>query len=343
MKPILNDLIDGSIKILTDEMIASYLNLDIANYEIHLHQNSGRNRVFIVKGMDISSKLVKQNFYSTNEVWFYKNFGNKLSFTPKSYISDSAHNIIAVDYIDNSKSLWEYSIVEPKSAIECLCAIAPDLAYLHRQSSHVEYLPDSLGHTLELYPINAGNYLTSSIAARQFIDLLNAHKPICNILTEFACEQHLNGLIHGDIKADNILLVNNSELVMIDWELSGKGPICWDLGAIIGSMILIWANGLDLTTNLVGENWVHNSKVSLNVLIENVKRFMFWYLIESDFIHNPTVTKRQLMLGIIAWLIQRTWSEANFQKQLTKQQISRLIIAENLIKTPTFIFEELDW
>ena len=55
----------------------------------------------------------------------------------------------------------------------------------------------------------------------------------------------VNGLIHGDIKVDHVLVNANDKSgeripLIVDWELSSRGDTRWDCGSLIGSIYMTW-------------------------------------------------------------------------------------------------------
>ena len=55
-------------------------------------------------------------------------------------------------------------------------------------------------------------------------------------------------VIHGDIRADNILLRAAGgaahDIRIVDWELHQLGDSAWDLAGLVAALVLFWVNGL---------------------------------------------------------------------------------------------------
>lgn len=47
----------------------------------------------------------------------------------------------------------------------------------------------------------------------------------------------LSGAIHGDMKAEHLLLDDSGHLRIVDWENAGRGPILWDRACLVQSIL----------------------------------------------------------------------------------------------------------
>jgi aminoglycoside phosphotransferase (APT) family kinase protein len=49
------------------------------------------------------------------------------------------------------------------------------------------------------------------------------------------------GLVHGDLRWDNVIADGAAAVRLVDWELAGRGDPAWDVGSVLGQLISDWA------------------------------------------------------------------------------------------------------
>ncbi len=76
------------------------------------------------------------------------------------------------------------------------------------------------------------------------------------VLRSLAEEWRPAFFIHGDFKTENILLnadpraADRPKIVVVDWELAGRGEPLWDVGSYVGSLLFGWIDGLQYDTGV---------------------------------------------------------------------------------------------
>ena len=160
------------------------------------------------------------------------------SALPRPILLDEAHQILAVEYLGHGGSEWPlhfapYPITHPPIAARLGIAMAK----WHGDTTEVSLLPSLSAGILHL-----GNDTETATADRaagsaRFMRFLAGDTVFSQLLAE---AQHLyrpRCLIHGDIRGDNWVL-QDDELKLIDWEMSGLGDPAWDIAGALAEMVL---------------------------------------------------------------------------------------------------------
>ena len=72
-----------------------------------------------------------------------------------------------------------------------------------------------------------------------------------------------SGLIHGDVRGDNVLRLTEGSLVFVDWELAGLGDRRWDLGSLLGMYLFAWLGSIRAQEEGEIEDWLKAASVPL--------------------------------------------------------------------------------
>jgi hypothetical protein len=90
----------------------------------------------------------------------------------------------------------------------------------------------------------AGGFGTAGPA---FQLLLNEFPGLMQQVQQLASHWHLDGLIHGDMKWDNILVDPSEQgagmIRVVDWELADLGDAAWDVSSIWAAYLMSWVFG----------------------------------------------------------------------------------------------------
>ncbi|GGZ01726.1 hypothetical protein GCM10010300_52190 [Streptomyces olivaceoviridis] len=85
---------------------------------------------------------------------------------------------------------------------------------------------------------------TASPADLSALHILQSSPPISEGIGNLSGEWRTDSVIHGDIRADNVLIEEPSDrspcLHLIDWELVRPGDARWDLACAVQEVLLLW-------------------------------------------------------------------------------------------------------
>ncbi|MDD4761999.1 MAG: phosphotransferase [Candidatus Pacebacteria bacterium] len=305
-----------------------------SNFELTEHNQSGRNKLYIVKEDNSQPWLLKKHLHTPFEIWFYESYPNYFQ-KPEMLMVDKKNNLIGLKYYTEGHTLFEINVQSQERCLRLLSSTAVDLAALHNLPVYKDkhnaqlFLPD-------IDPVHIEFWQSASPALKRLIYLLQNQGISSNIKTIIRNQKPIQGLIHGDLKLDNILVVNES-FIFLDWELSGIGDLSWDIASIIGSMVIIWLDNLDIDDGDDPSLWENKSGVRFELLNESVNSFITIYL---DNINSPVrqqLTIDYLVSHTIHWLIMRTWAEASQSTELNRQQLARLLFIAGFLENPSLL------
>lgn len=83
-------------------------------------------------------------------------------------------------------------------------------------------------------------------------------------------------LIHADVKDDNIFLTATGA-VLIDWETAGWGDPRWDLGCLLGGLVLGWLHGMDLEAGPDLASWIASAQTPLELIAARCRDLLIGY------------------------------------------------------------------
>lgn len=231
-----------------------------------------RNRNVQITTLNEGNYLVKQVLDKNsqnattlkNEILFYnylKSFRSDLtSMYPEIKYCDKTNIILVLTFYSNALPLWKYykkrSINDlPFNTIKKIGKI---ISMLHIAFSDTKIFCDSnltfLSKELPFaFNINKPEpKLLSYIrpGGVQFIQSIQSCDDIMTIWDAIEKKWELNSIIHGDIKLDNILVIDNDDntqnegstnIKIIDWEMVQYGDFAWDIAGVLQDFIFWWA------------------------------------------------------------------------------------------------------
>lgn len=315
------------------------------------HRQAGRNRLFVV-GSDPGTPLwiAKQTTGDrAAECWFYSEASIPLSFVPKCLAASSRDSITITEYVA-AESLQEIGSAEPGKALALHATLAPLLAELHALS-RFGTAPSAVIPVLQVDPVDAYFLASASPAAADLLARIQSRPRLTRALKQIFRRPGPTGLIHGDLKADNVLSRcppqsmrhrKRPRLTIIDWELCGRGPLGWDLGSVIGSMVTLWARNVALSDGAEPADWIAAGRVAFDSLHRAVRTFVSSYLDHAS--DRVSIAPRACVSAFAAaWMVSRMLVEAAQAYRPSATHALLLIIAEQLCVDPFELFGDLSW
>lgn len=290
------------------------------------HPRAGRNRLFLVETADGRQWLAKQSLtFPHAEAWFYREAGRHHFAAPHCLLADVENDVVVIEYLSPATPLDRIARENLAAALECLPNLANALATLHGTLAEVSEVPVSPTAFPELDPIEVQFWLDLSPGARDLVAGLQRNPKLSGALRRALEGPGTLGLIHGDLKLDNILLHAGTPC-LVDWECCGRGSIETDLGAVIGSFIMVWT-----------DHWldrIGSRGTSLDQILSACGHFLDIYAGRR----HLDLDRDHLAAGVAAWIVGRTWVESTFSRRAVPSHAIRLLIAEDLISEPNLLF-----
>jgi Ser/Thr protein kinase RdoA (MazF antagonist) len=301
---------------------------------IEIHPSSGRNRLFLVKHDTGVVWLAKQDLAgSATEGWFYEEVAERVGSVPSCILAEPENAFVVLEVERGSRTLEHLEKTDPASVIETLVALAGPLARLHTFEADRSRMPFAKIPLPELDPVNALEWASMSEGAKRVTRDVQANPVLARTIREAFDGLGPRGLIHADLKLDNILSDSDNRPVLLDWECAGLGPLAWDLGAAVGSMLLLWADRLTLDGRAdETRGWIDEEHI-----FTAARRFMSAYR-EYTFGAGPGRLLPQIVAGYAsAFIILRTWIEASLSPTAPRKTPMRLFVARAILDDPTHL------
>lgn len=260
----------------------------------------------------------------TYEIRALQNFQlSSAKHIPILYDTNEEMSTVIMQYLDNHIILRE--------------GLINQIIYPHFSNDISTYLSSNLFNTSSLN--------ISSIEKRALIDKFNTNSELCNITEDyvftFAFMEHdsndeysknnqefqnlisnmpfkqgvlalkykymtqSDALLHGDLHTGSIM-INENETFIIDPEFSFIGPFGFDIGALLGNLVMSYVSHISLGTNVKYTSWLFTT--IKEVLEKFEEKFLtLWNekensaLLTKTFIDNDSldIYKKEFMLNII--------------------------------------------
>lgn len=289
------------------------------------HPRSGRNQIFDVAGTGRS--WIAKRTTSAAESWFATTISPEMRWVPPTVAVEDPHLVIA-ERIEGSPTAHELSDDDPHAALDTLVSLAAPLAELHAWPTGDD-TPLSTAALPELDPVHIGVLVDSTEPARELLRRLHRRDALRDAMRTTYTAEGPAGLIHGDLKVDNVLCTPDTPTI-IDWELCGIGPLAWDLGSVVGSMLAMWVDSADLTASDPAA-WLAAATVPYADVNAAARRFMDTY---QDSTAEPVPDPSTIAAAAATWLVARSWAESLRRLTIDPRLLLRLVVAEGAVQRP---------
>lgn len=107
-------------------------------------------------------------------------------------------------------------------------------------------------HGLHLHRPTVASLRDMSGGAIEFVKLVQSAPELCSLIDDVAERWEPDGLIHGDMKAANCLVMRDARgrgtsVQLVDWENCGIGDCAWDVGSVMGDQLSSWLMSIPAT------------------------------------------------------------------------------------------------
>jgi hypothetical protein len=223
-----------------------------------------RNRNFRVVSEGRPGLFVKQVQRPEPSAWFtvsreaalYREvsgggpLGPLRALVPRFIGFDPGRAALMTELIPDSRTLLSLLGTQDEPDSSCFDRIGRALATVHDCWAPLMEMP-TLAHGITgrppwilSLPLDPSTFLSGGGAeAVHFLALLGRYPRLIEVITGAGAAWSIDGLIHGDLRWDNILLVprdaSEAGVIFADWELFDLGDSAWDLAAILKDWLLI--------------------------------------------------------------------------------------------------------
>ncbi|PLY05491.1 MAG: S-methyl-5-thioribose kinase [Arcobacter sp.] len=244
------------------------------------------------------------------------------SFIPKLYHTSEEMSCVIMEYLDKHIIMREGMIqktIYPNFAEQISTYLAQNLfktSSLHLDSTQKRELINKYNSNTQLCKLTEDfvftfafmehetndEYANNHKLAKELFEDIKFKKAVLNYKYKFMTQS--DALLHGDLHTGSIML-NEEETYVIDPEFAFVGPFGFDIGALIGNLIMSYTSHVALGSKDDYKEWI--LKVIEDVLTKFEEKFLFLWnkqeessLFTKNYMHEYDLEdfRREFMLGI---------------------------------------------
>jgi aminoglycoside phosphotransferase (APT) family kinase protein len=320
----------------------------LLNGGIRVIDASRRNHVFVVGGDRPPAHVVKQSRSNDDpalarEAAVLRSLasleppGQLDGLLPRLVTYDATERILVLETEPGARNLSEqYARRRFSTALARACGRA--LALVH----HLP--PDAAGarpHGLDpAWPLSwhrpwLEQLSDLSAAGVELLRLTQSSTAMCDALDDLRDSCRHASLIHGDARWENWIALpapasrGRTRIVLADWELTGPGDPCVDVGAVIGEYLLAWLESIPVIDGCDFGRLLNYAQVPLDRLRPSIRSFWFAYVAAGGR-HSLQRAVRFTALRLIQAAVEQTRAST----ELRAHTILALQCAANVLRRP---------
>ncbi|UQN08021.1 phosphotransferase family protein [Deinococcus sp. QL22] len=276
----------------------------IVDGDVMVVNASRRNRNFQVISRYGPSFFLKQGLRQddivspSREAQVYRAFENLSNFEalhahlPRMHAFDPDEDLLIVELLAHTENLREYHRRTGRFSTSLAASLGDVLGILHGSSDRSL---QSLTGLVAPEPAAFYLYRPGLALLRDFshacIDLIQMiqHSPeVCRFLDEVRQDWRAEAPIHHDVRWDNILVAAGSsqkgarsgkrQITLVDWESSGLGDPCWDVGTVFGDYLSFWLSSVPVAGNGPPDRYLSLARYPLEKIQPAIRAFWHAYI-----------------------------------------------------------------
>jgi Ser/Thr protein kinase RdoA (MazF antagonist) len=179
-------------------------------------------------------------------------------------------------------------------------------------------------------------FLEMSAGARDVVERLQASPRTCERLEALRADVGDGAFVHGDLRWENCLAVGapgsrrRTRVVLIDWELSGRGAPAFDVGTILAEYLRVWVGSIPIVTPTDPGRLVADALHPLSAMHPAIAAF--WSAYARGSARLPTL-RRVVELAAVR-LLQIATERAGGLNAPTAHVVTLLQLADNMLAAP---------
>ena len=266
---------------------------------------------------------------------------------------NSTDNILIIELLSNSENLKELHYRLGNFDEENAAKVGEILGNYHKTYSKEKYnftdnkeFPELMPWIFSFPDQGQNQFPQFSKGNQEIQNIINRYPDFKEKLIELKKEWQFNGLIHGDLKLDNIVIHQDangdSVIKIVDWELIAFGDIAWDVASIFQAYLTFWILNLQ-KQNFGNQNEANSSnQFSLPSMQDAINSFWKAYVINSA-IEKERVDQF-LMLCVrysAVKMIQAALESSYYSNNINQDIINTLQASLNILSDPNHAIIEL--
>lgn len=181
-----------------------------------------------------------------------------------------------------------------------------------------------------------------SPANQQLLKLLQGDSEMQQILDRLLTQWQFDGLMHRDLKWNNILLVpveSNTldalSLRIIDWELSDLGDCCWDTGMMLQNWWSFQALAAPAGSPIEAEEFVNHDSCGLGAVHSAVREFWSAWISSVDIpARSDSRVVEKCVLYAAARLLQTAYEMLHPASKIGDRELRLFRLSQYVMKNP---------
>jgi phosphotransferase family enzyme len=175
-----------------------------------------------------------------------------------------------------------------------------------------------------------------SEGAREVLAHIQAHTYLRRRLDELLTPDTQGALVHGDLRWENCLTLpapagkRRTRLLLVDWELSGRGDPALDVAAVIASYLQVWYRSVPIVERVAPARLMVHADRPLRSLRPAIHGFWSAYTRASP---RPPPLQRVVELAAVP-LLETAIERAQPQAAPSAQVMTLLNLAGNMVRYP---------
>ncbi len=300
-----------------------------------LTQTQSRNSIFKIQQQQDKGLFVKQLIAqdATNSYLMQKDatshylihqsdlYKETATHIPEYYGYDPYHNILVTEYFANTKNVHEVVYRDKKLSASHAAKMAHILASFHfditeeiKHNSSLQFFSKQIPWILNTNQLlnNNSQSINNAVIAE-----IHKHQDLVKHIDKVASQWEVSSLIHGDIKWMNfIVMPNNEDVKLIDWEIADLGDPLWDVAGVFQSYFSAWVLSFNNQNIQQHQQMQGTEFLSIESITPVVK--LLWNTYASAQKFSVTEAKEKL-LKTISYMAARMIQTA-FENNMAQQQ-----------------------
>lgn len=264
-------------------------------------------------------------------------------YLPACHGFDTERGILTLELLRHAESVRDYHVRRRRFPTSLAKQLGDALGALHRESAAET---DRLGArgpawVLSLHHPDLSVFRDVSAANLQLIKLLQGADEFCHLLDDLRASWANDALIHGDVKADNVIAFapktsgRKTRLSLVDWEMAGRGDACWDVGSVFGEYLATWLLSMPITGEAAPERFVELARYPLEAIQPAIRAFWHAYVCRMGF--DAATSHRRLARSVrygAARLVQTCYESSQTSLHLMGTTRCMLQLSLNVLLRP---------
>jgi hypothetical protein len=261
---------------------------------------------------------------------------------------DAARQTLVLELLPEAENLSEHHLrlgVFPNAPATLL---GEALGRAHRdvrdpgpEAEGMQVFPRALPWVLGIHTLVASQFVRLSAANAQMLDIVAGQPGFRAALDALRAGWRINGLIHGDMKWDNCLVLpaaddtSTPRLRIVDWELADFGDTAWDAGGVLQSYLTFWILSMPAHEEASAEQLVDRAGYRLEAMQPAMRAFWQAY---ANTLGAEGDEARELLQRCVQYaaarMIQTAYETLGQAPAMSRSALRLLQVSVNMLTRP---------